>query len=108
MQRYYPPLFFYPLDGGNTIPFIARYRKEAHGSIDNQTLRAIVERLTYLRGLEKRREEIEEALTEQNALTEELAEKLRATKTLAELEDLSRPFRPKRRTRATVAIERGL
>ncbi len=96
------------LDGGNTIPFIARYRKEAHGSIDDQTLRQIAERLTYLRGLEKRREEIEKALTEQDVLSEELSEKLQAAKSLAELEDLYRPFRPKRRTRATVARERGL
>ena len=96
------------LDGGNTIPFIARYRKEAHGSIDDQTLRQIAERLAYLRGLEKRREEIEKALTEQDVLSEELSEKLQAAKSLAELEDLYRPFRPKRRTRATVAKERGL
>ena len=96
------------LDAGNTIPFIARYRKEAHGSIDDQTLREIAERLEYLRGLEKRREEIEKALTEQGVLTAELTERLRSAKTLAELEDLYRPFRPKRRTRATVAKERGL
>ncbi len=96
------------LDAGNTIPFIARYRKEAHGSIDDQTLRAISERLEYLRGLDKRRGEIEKALTEQGVLTEELREKLSAAVTLAQLEDLYRPYRPKRRTRATVARERGL
>ena len=96
------------LDGGNTIPFIARYRKEAHGSIDDQTLRQIAGRLEYLRGLEKRREEIEKALAEQGVLTEPMGEKLRQAKTLAELEDIYRPYRPKRRTRATVARERGL
>lgn len=96
------------LDAGNTIPFIARYRKEAHGSIDDQTLREIAERLEYLRGLEKRRGEIEKALTNQGALTEELAQMLLAAKTLAELEDLYRPYRPKRRTRAAAAKEQGL
>ncbi len=96
------------LDAGNTIPFIARYRKEAHGSLDDQTLREIAERLEYLRGLEKRRAEIEKSLSEQGVLTEELAARLAAAVTLAELEDLYRPFRPKRRTRATVAKERGL
>ena len=96
------------LDAGNTIPFIARYRKEAHGSLDDQVLREIAERLEYLRGLEKRREEIRKALTEQEQLTDELASRLSAAATLAELEDLYRPFRPKRRTRATVAKEKGL
>ena len=96
------------LDAGNTIPFIARYRKEVHGSLDDQTLREIAERLEYLRGLEKRRAEIEKSLSEQGVLTEELAARLAAAVTLAELEDLYRPFRPKRRTRATVAKERGL
>ena len=96
------------LDAGNTIPFIARYRKEAHGSLDDQVLREIAERLEYLRGLEKRREEIRKALTEQEQLTDELASRLSAAATPAELEDLYRPFRPKRRTRATVAKEKGL
>ena len=96
------------LDAGNTIPFIARYRKEATGSLDDQVLREVAERLEYLRGLEKRREEIEKSLTEQDVLTDELRQKLSAAQTLAELEDLYRPFRPKRRTRATVAKERGL
>ena len=96
------------LDGGNTIPFIARYRKEATGSLDDQVLRELAERLEYLRGLEKRREEIAKILTEQGVLTEELAEQLRSASTLSELEDLYRPYRPKRRTRATVAKERGL
>ena len=96
------------LDAGNTIPFIARYRKEMTGSLDDQVLRELAERLEYLRNLEKRREEIEKALAEQGVLTEELTASLRAAVTLAELEDIYRPFRPKRRTRATVAKERGL
>ena len=96
------------LDAGNTIPFIARYRKEATGSLDDQLLRELSERLEYLRNLDKRRAEIEKALTEQNVLTEELQEKLRKAATFSELEDLYRPYRPKRRTRATIAKERGL
>ena len=96
------------LDAGNTIPFIARYRKEATGSLDDQVLREVAERLEYLRGLEKRKQEIEKSLTEQGVLSQELAQKLAAAQTLSELEDLYRPFRPKRRTRATVAKERGL
>ena len=96
------------LDAGNTIPFIARYRKEATGSLDDQLLRELSERLEYLRNLDKRRAEIEKALTEQNVLTEELQEKLQKAATLSELEDLYRPYRPKRRTRATIAKERGL
>ncbi len=96
------------IDDGNTIPFIARYRKEMTGSLDDQVLREIYERLQYLRGLEKRRSEIEATLTQQGNLTEELSAKLTAATTLAELEDLYRPFRPKRRTRATIAKEKGL
>jgi protein Tex len=96
------------IDAGNTIPFIARYRKEATGSLDDQILREVGERLAYLRGLDKRRDEIQKALSEQGALTQELAGKLTNAETLAELEDLYRPFRPKRRTRATIAKERGL
>lgn len=96
------------LDAGNTIPFIARYRKEATGSLDDQVLREMSERLEYLRGLDKRRAEIEKSLTEQDVLTEELKAQLAEAKTLSELEDLYRPYRPKRRTRATVAKERGL
>ncbi len=96
------------LDAGNTIPFIARYRKEATGSLDDQVLRELAERLEYLRNLDKRREEIRKALEEQGVLTEELTAQLGAAQTLSELEDLYRPFRPKRRTRATVAKERGL
>ena len=96
------------IDEGNTIPFIARYRKEQTGSLDDQVLRELHERLQYLRGLVKRREEIASALSEQGNLTDELSAKLERAATLTELEDLYRPFRPKRRTRATVARERGL
>ena len=96
------------LDAGNTIPFIARYRKEATGSLDDQVLREMAERLEYLRNLEKRREEIASSLEEQGVLTDELKAQLAGAATLSELEDIYRPFRPKRRTRATVAKERGL
>ena len=96
------------IDDGNTIPFIARYRKEMTDSLDDQVLREIFERLQYLRGLDKRRSEIESALQEQGNLTDELSAKLAAASVLAELEDLYRPFRPKRRTRATIAKEKGL
>ena len=96
------------IDDGNTIPFIARYRKEMTGSMDDQLLREVFERLQYLRGLDKRRLEIQNSLTEQNVITEELTAKLAAATTLAELEDIYRPFRPKRRTRATIAKEKGL
>ena len=96
------------LDAGNTIPFIARYRKEATGSLDDQVLRTLSERLEYLRSLDKRREEITKALTEQGVLTDALVAQIAKAATLAELEDIYRPFRPKRRTRATMAKERGL
>ncbi|MBR7173271.1 MAG: RNA-binding transcriptional accessory protein, partial [Clostridia bacterium] len=96
------------LDAGNTIPFIARYRKEATGSLDDQVLREVSERLEYLRNLDKRREEISKALTEQGVMTEELGEAIAGAATLSELEDIYRPYRPKRRTRATIAKERGL
>ena len=96
------------LDAGNTIPFIARYRKEATGSLDDQVLRQLSERLEYLRNLDKRREEIEKSLSEQGVLTDELSAQLQKAATLSELEDLYRPFRPKRRTRATIAREKGL
>jgi len=96
------------LDDGNTIPFIARYRKEATGSLDDQVLRELAERLEYLRNLDKRRSEIEKSLSELDVLTDDLSARLAAAKTLSELEDLYRPFRPKRRTRAAIARERGL
>ena len=96
------------LDAGNTIPFIARYRKEATGSLDDQVLRELAERLEYLRNLEKRREEIAASLEEQGVLDDGLRAQLAKAATLSELEDIYRPYRPKRRTRATVAKERGL
>lgn len=96
------------IDEGNTIPFIARYRKEATGSLDDQVLRTLNERLEYLRNLDKRREEITSSIREQEKLTPELQSALDQAKTLAELEDLYRPYRPKRKTRASVARERGL
>jgi uncharacterized protein len=96
------------IDEGNTIPFIARYRKEAHGSLDDQTLREIAERLEYLRSLEKRREEVAAAITEADAMTDEISAALEKAATLAEIEDIYRPFRPKRKTRASVAKEKGL
>lgn len=96
------------IDEGNTIPFIARYRKEAHGSLDDQILREINDRLEYLRGLEKRREEIRELITGLEKMTDEIALALDSAKTLAELEDIYRPYKPKRKTRASVAREKGL
>ena len=96
------------LDEGNTIPFIARYRKELHGSMDDTTLRNLETRLQYLRGLQERRESILGSIEEQGKLTEELAAAIRSAKTLAELEDLYRPYKQKRRTRATIAREKGL
>ena len=96
------------MDQGNTIPFIARYRKEATGSLDDQVLRRMQERLEYLRSLEKRREEISSAIAGQEKLTPELASAIEAAATLTELEDLYRPYRPKRKTRASAARERGL
>ncbi len=96
------------LDDGNTIPFIARYRKEQTGSLDDQALREFADRLTYLRNLEEQRTKYRAVIEEQGALTEELAAALDAAVTMTELEDLYRPYRPKRRTRATVAKERGL
>jgi len=96
------------LDEGKTVPFIARYRKEATGSLDDQQLRLLSERLNALRNLEKRGEEIRSALETQGVLTDEIAAKILQAKTLAELEDIYRPFRPKRRTRAMIARERGL
>ncbi|MBQ4612852.1 MAG: RNA-binding transcriptional accessory protein [Clostridia bacterium] len=96
------------LDDGNTIPFIARYRKEQTGSLDDQVLRELAERLAYLRNLNETREKYRATIEEQGALTEELATALDAAVTMTELDDLYRPYRPKRRTRATVAKERGL
>lgn len=96
------------LDDGNTIPFIARYRKEQTGSLDDQVLRELAERLTYLRNLNEQREKYRAVIEEQGALTEELAAALNSAVTMTELDDLYRPYRPKRRTRATIAKEKGL
>ena len=96
------------IDQGNTIPFIARYRKEAHGAMDDTTLRTLEERLKYLRGLNQRKEEVSRSIEEQGKMTEELAASIEKAKTLAEVEDLYRPYKPKRRTRASIAKEKGL
>ncbi len=96
------------MDEGNTIPFIARYRKEVTGSLDDTVLRALSDRLTYLRNLEKRREEVREAIAAQEKLTPELSAALDRATILAEIEDIFRPFKPHRKTRADVARERGL
>ena len=96
------------IDEGNTIPFIARYRKEQHGALDDQVLRELAERLEYLRGLEKRREEVRAQIEGQGKLTPEIEQALEKAVTLAEIEDIYRPFRPKRRTRASIAKEKGL
>ena len=96
------------LDEGNTVPFIARYRKEEHGTMDDTALRTLEERLAYLRGLQSRREAVLRSVEEQGKLTEELAAAIAGAETLAALEDLYRPYKPKRRTRATIAKEKGL
>ena len=96
------------LDEGNTIPFIARYRKEQHGSMDDTVLRTLFDRLTYLRNLQERREEITRTIDGQGKLTEELTAAINGAATLAELEDIYRPYKQKRRTRASIAKERGL
>ena len=96
------------LDEGNTIPFIARYRKELHGAMDDTSLRTLEERLQYLRGLAERRETVKKSISEQGKLTDELAAAIDNAKTLAEVEDLYRPYKQKRRTRATAAREKGL
>ena len=96
------------LDEGNTIPFIARYRKELHSSMDDTALRTLEERLAYLRNLTERKESVKASIAEQEKLTDELAAVIDAAQTLAEVEDLYRPYKPKRRTRATVAKEKGL
>ena len=96
------------LDEGNTVPFIARYRKEQHGAMDDTVLRTLETRLGYLRGLQQRREEVLRSIEAQGKLTDELTKAVNAAATLAEVEDLYRPFKPKRRTRGTVAREKGL
>ena len=96
------------IDSGNTIPFIARYRKEMHGAMDDTVLRDLFERLTYLRNLESRRDEVKKAIAAQDKLTDELVLAIDSASTLAEVEDIYRPYKQKRRTRATVAKEKGL
>ena len=96
------------IDEGNTIPFIARYRKEAHGGLDDTKLRALSERLTYLRNLEERRQTVLSSIEEQGQLTDALRAEIEAAETAIALEDLYRPYKPKRRTRAMIARERGL
>ncbi len=96
------------LDEGSTIPFIARYRKELHGAMDDTSLRTLEERLQYLRGLEERREAVKKSIEEQGKLTEELSAAIDRAQTLAEVEDLYRPYKQKRRTRASAAKEKGL
>ena len=96
------------IDDGNTIPFIARYRKEMTGSLDDQVLRELSERLIYLRNLEEQREKVRASITEQGVMTDEIAVVLDAASTLTEVEDIYRPYRPKRKTRASMAKEKGL
>ena len=96
------------IDDGNTIPFIARYRKEVTGNLSDEVLRELDERLKYLRNLESRKEEIIRLIDEQGKLTDELTIKIASTTILSELEDIYRPFKPKKRTRATIAKEKGL
>ena len=96
------------IDAGNTIPFIARYRKEEHGSLDDQTIRSVAERLEYLRGLDSRREEVRGLIETAGGLSDAVSAALDKAATLAEIDDIYRPFRPKRKTRASVAKERGL
>ena len=96
------------LDDGNTVPFIARYRKEMHGTQDDQTIREIAERYEYLQGLEKRREEVRGSIEKLGVMTDEISAALDAAETLAEIEDIYRPFKPKKKTRASVAREKGL
>ena len=96
------------IDEGNTIPFISRYRKEATGELNDEILRTFEERLTYLRNMQERKEDVKRIIEEQGNLTEELAAAIDACTKLTEIEDLYRPYRPKRKTRATVAKAKGL
>ena len=96
------------IDEGNTIPFIARYRKEMTGALNDETLRNLHERLLYLRNLEEKKEQVINAITEQGKMTDDLKKKILAAETLVAVDDLYRPYRPKRRTRATIAKEKGL
>ena len=96
------------IDEGNTIPFISRYRKEVTGSLNDEVLRTLNERLAYLRNLEEKKEQVLGSIEEQGKLTEELKVQILAAETLVVVDDLYRPYRPKRRTRATIAKEKGL
>ena len=96
------------IDEGNTIPFIARYRKEVTGSLDDTLLRELDDRLTYLRNIEKRKQEVKDLIAAQEKLTEEIEKAIDAAKTITEIDDIYRPFRPHRKTRASVAREKGL
>jgi uncharacterized protein len=96
------------IDEGNTIPFIARYRKEVTGGLDDQVLRELYDRLVYLRNLEDRREEVRRLIESQGMLTDEISWDLDKADSLQEIEDIYRPFKPKRRTRASIAREKGL
>ena len=96
------------IDDGNTIPFISRYRKEMTGGLDDQLLRELSERLTYLRNLESRKEEVKSLIESGGNLSDKIVQDLLNAKTLAEVEDIYRPFKPKRKTRAGIAKEKGL
>ena len=96
------------IDDGNTIPFLARYRKEETGSLDDNVLRDLDDRLTYLRNIEKRKEEVSNLITEMGKMTDEIAAAIAAAQTITEVDDIYRPFRPHRKTRASVAKEKGL
>ena len=96
------------IDDGNTIPFIARYRKEATGGLSDEQLRNLGERLTYLRNLEERKQEVIKSIDSQGKLTDEIVKNLEQSKTLADVEDIYRPYKQKKRTRATIAKEKGL
>ena len=96
------------IDEGNTIPFIARYRKEETGSLDDTVLRDLNDRLTYLRNIEKRKEEVTALITEMGKMTDEIASAIANAQTITEVDDIYRPFRPHRKTRASVAKEKGL
>ena len=96
------------IDEGNTIPFIARYRKEVTGGLSDETLRTFGERLTYLRNLETRKEEVIKSIHEQGKLTDEILQAVAVAKTLAEVEDIYRPYKQKKKTRATIAKAKGL
>ena len=96
------------IDDGNTIPFISRYRKEATGALNDEVLRKLFERLNYLRNLEEKKMQVLSTIEEQGKLTDELRAQIEAAQTLVVVEDLYRPYRPKRRTRATIAKEKGL